>query len=449
MRTPLWLTGQGMKARALRGTGMTVIATVGTNGLRLASNLVLARLLTPEIFGLMALANVFLIGLKMFSDTGVTTSIVRSPRGDEDIYLDTAWTLQIGRGVVIWLAACLLAWPAALIYDEPALMMILPVAALSVLIDGFSPTKVATANRHLLLGRVTWINLSTQFIQILITVAIAWVWPSVWALVIGGLIGIFITVGARFVALPGRGNWFAWEREAGRELITFGKFILLATGFSFLIDQSDRIILGAQISTAELGVYSIGYMFGSLPILLGVAVSGAIMMPLYRSNPIAGNAANRAKIFRARRIVTLGTLSCSFFLACAGVALIDLLYDSRYALAGPIIVLLNVCLVPRLIMLGSGAALLAAGDSRAHFTTMTSTALLQTGLMVLGVLWLGIPGVLLATFLAIFLVIPLQAYFLNRYESWDPKGDAILFSLGMVLNGLACWWHWADILRLF
>ena len=80
---------------------------------------------------------------------------------------------------------------------------------------------------------------------------------------------------------------------------------------------------------------------------------------------------------------------------------------------------------------------------------MTSTALLQTGLMVLGVLWLGIPGVLLATFLANFLVIPLQAYFLNRYESWDPKGDAILFSLGMVLNGLACWWHWSDILRLF
>ena len=105
MKTPSWLTGQGMKARALRGTGMTVIATVGTNGLRLGSNLVLARLLTPEIFGLMALANVFLIGLKMFSDTGVQTSIVRSPRGDEGIYLDTAWTLQIGRGFVIWVGA--------------------------------------------------------------------------------------------------------------------------------------------------------------------------------------------------------------------------------------------------------------------------------------------------------------------------------------------------------
>ena len=67
----------------------------------------------------MALVNAFLIGLAMFSDLGLAPSIVQSSRGDDPRFLDTAWVLQIARGLVLWILACLLAWPVAAFYDQP------------------------------------------------------------------------------------------------------------------------------------------------------------------------------------------------------------------------------------------------------------------------------------------------------------------------------------------
>ena len=138
----------GIVARALRGSAITAAAYAGSQALRLASNLILARLLFPEAFGLMALVSVVLVGLQMFSDMGVSPAIARSARGDDPAFLDTAWTLQIGRGVVLWLGASALAWPMANFYDAPALHLLIPVAALSLLIAGFNPTRIETANRH-------------------------------------------------------------------------------------------------------------------------------------------------------------------------------------------------------------------------------------------------------------------------------------------------------------
>ena len=69
----------------------------------LASNLILTRLLFPEAFGLMALGSVVLVGLQMFSDAGIGPSIAQSPRGDDPEFLDTAWTAQVLRGVILWL----------------------------------------------------------------------------------------------------------------------------------------------------------------------------------------------------------------------------------------------------------------------------------------------------------------------------------------------------------
>jgi O-antigen/teichoic acid export membrane protein len=83
----------------------------GENILRLGSNLILTRLLFPEAFGLMALVTVFLTGLKMFSDFGLNASIIRSARGDDPIFLQTAWTVQILRGVMLWLISVMLAGP--------------------------------------------------------------------------------------------------------------------------------------------------------------------------------------------------------------------------------------------------------------------------------------------------------------------------------------------------
>ena len=427
---------------------MTILGFGGGNFLRLVSNLILTRLLFPEAFGLMAIVQVFLGGLQMFSDIGIKTSIIQSARGDDPDFLNTAWTLQIVRGFLLWLAACAMAWPAARIYDEPMLLQLLPVGGLTTIVAGFTTTKIAAANRHLRLGRQVGIDLGTQAVGIVIMVILAWIMRSVWALVIGSLITAALRNILLHRLLPGVSNRFRWDPVSAREMIRFGKYIFLATAAGFLINQGDRAILGAFIPLAELGVYSVGMFLGTLPFLLGRAVNNNVVQALYRMKPPAENAANRAQIHRARRLLVVGTLAISAVLSYGGIWLTNLLYDPRYHLAGPMIVLFGLSMVPQLVFNGYGGALLSNGDSRRHFQLLAATALVQTALMFLMIPWIGVVGAILAPGLASLATYPMKNAYTARYKANDIRGDITFLALGFVVNGLAVWLHWPDVVQL-
>ena len=439
------MKGDGLRARALRGTGVTIAALVVSNLLKLISNLILTRLLVPEAFGMMALVQTFIQGLKMLSDTGVVPSIVRSDRGDDPDFLNTAWMVQIGRGVLLWLGACALALPVARLYGEPMLAQILPVTGLAVLISGFMTTKVATARRHLALGRLTAIELGTQAFGILAMIALAWVWPSVWALVVGGLISTLSTVMMQHLCLPGLRNRPVWDPAAFRELFGFGVFILFSSALGFLMNQGHKLVLGAYLPMGEFGVYNIGAMLAALPLMISNKVSGTVVLPLYRHRPIAQSAANRRNVFRARRIVIAGSLAMASVLAFVGVPLVDLLYDPRYAMAGPVVTLMCLALVPQMVVGSYVAVFLSSGDSRSQFLLVLVGVILQAILLFAAVNLASIFGVILVPMIVTLMLSPLRIYLLRRHDGWDPVGDVVLNTTGLLATGLACWWHWDRI----
>src|SRR5436189_4716665 len=129
--------------------------------LRFGSNLVLTRLLAPEILGIMALLNVVMQGLQMLSDTGIGVCIVQSMRGDDPIFLRTAWTIQIIRGVGLWLLAALCAWPAAWFFDDARIAVYLPVIGAAAAIQGCNSITIFSMNRQLAMGRVLFLELIT------------------------------------------------------------------------------------------------------------------------------------------------------------------------------------------------------------------------------------------------------------------------------------------------
>lgn len=118
-----------------------------SRALRLAGNLVLTRLLFPEAFGIMALVEMVLHGIQMFSDMGIVTGVIRDPRGDDQHFLNTAWTLQVIRGCGLWLVTCIAAYPVSIVYQEPVLALLLPVAGFSALANGFTATSVLSLRR--------------------------------------------------------------------------------------------------------------------------------------------------------------------------------------------------------------------------------------------------------------------------------------------------------------
>src|SRR5579883_2981735 len=138
-----------LKKLAINATIWTIAGFGISQILRFISNIVLTRLLFPELFGLMAIVSTFLTGLQLFSDLGLNASIVKSKRGDDPLFLNTTWTLQILRGVILWLCCIGIAYPAAHFYNEPRLLWLIPLVGINTLISGFNSTSLATLNRHL------------------------------------------------------------------------------------------------------------------------------------------------------------------------------------------------------------------------------------------------------------------------------------------------------------
>ena len=122
-----------LKKRAI-SSGIWVSAGYGLQQvLRFGSNLVLTRLLFPEAFGLMAIIQTVMIGLTMMSDIGIQPSIVQNKRGNEPIFLNTAWTIQVIQGLLIFLVVLVTAPFFAEFYHEPLLAHLLPVVGLSLI----------------------------------------------------------------------------------------------------------------------------------------------------------------------------------------------------------------------------------------------------------------------------------------------------------------------------
>ena len=96
-----------------RGSAWALVNYAVGYSLRLGSNFILWRLLYPDAFGLMAIVNVFIQGLAMFSDIGIGQSVVQHERGEDPKFLNTIWTLQILRGLAICFLACIAAVPVA------------------------------------------------------------------------------------------------------------------------------------------------------------------------------------------------------------------------------------------------------------------------------------------------------------------------------------------------
>ena len=256
---------RGLEQSALRGTYWVVIFYSLSMALRLGSSIVLTRLFMPQYFGLMTLLTTVIVGMNLFSHVGLQESIIQNPRGEEPVFLNTAWTLQVIRGLGLCLLTIPLAWPVAHFYREPQIVLLLPLLGFGCLIAGFSSPSLLLLSRHLGVGRLSALELVTQFVQF----AVTWIWalfqPSIWALIAGRLISEACRSGISYLLLPDVGPRFTWDKESVHALIKFGRWILIGTALTFLALQSDRLILAKLISLQMLGVYGIAFSLSDIP----------------------------------------------------------------------------------------------------------------------------------------------------------------------------------------
>ena len=273
--------GRGALSKAAwHGSTITVMGQGVSAFVRVGANLIITRLLLPEHFGLMALVSVFLVGLQLFSDVGVGPNLIQNPQSDEPRFLNTAWTVQVMRGALLWVAACLLAWPLSRLYGQPELVKLLPVAGLTAIIAGLESTRPLMLNRQLSFLPITLLDLGTQLVNVAAMIGLALAWRSVWVLVLCNVLSTLVRTVLSHTVLPGPRNCFAWDPAAGRSLFEFGRWIFISTALTFLASQSDRLILGKLVSVDQLGFYSIAANLAAMPLQVVQGLGVRVFFPV-------------------------------------------------------------------------------------------------------------------------------------------------------------------------
>jgi O-antigen/teichoic acid export membrane protein len=410
----------------------------GGQAMRLGGNIILTRLLFPEAFGLMALVGAVLQGLRMFSDLGVEQGVIQSNRHAERRFLDTAWTMQILRGGGVWVIAAAFAWPMAILYEQSALLWLIPLCAVSALLQGFNSVAMATAQRDMAMHRVVGIELRSQFVGLAVMLAWAAIHPSVVALAAGALSGSAAKMVLSHVAL-GRGRpSLAWDRESVKELFRFGKWVFLASAMGFLASKGDALILGKFLAIDMLGVYVIGATFATFASQAYAVMSQRVLFPLYVRLRHDEPSALRRNILRVRAGMLALFAPGLWLLIVFGQDLIRLLYDPRYAEAGWVLQVLAAGVLA-LIIPSVGPVHLAQGRSRTFALTMAARSAGLLASMAVGGALFGEVGLVVGVAASSLVYLPVEWWVARRYRVWVPWFDLAAMGVSAAVVALGLW----------
>lgn len=388
-----------LNSRAGRGTLWTVSVFLGSQILRVVSTLTLTRLLFPEAFGLMALVSVFLVGLEMITDAGIYQAVVKHERAAEQRFLDTAWTLQVLRGVSLFACACTLAFPIGQIYQQPELVWLLPAAATTTLLQGFGSLSVPLANRRMEFARPAILELTSATLSLAATIVAAWILESVWAIVIGGFVGATLRLVGSYTFVPGPRFRLSIDKTIASDILQFGKWIFASSLITFVAMQSDKLLFGHLIPIALLGSYSIAEQFSRLMRQVAEEVSGRVVFPVMAATHREAPERVRPMLAAAEYWQSLLVFGAGA-LGGIGTALIGFLYDERYAAAGWMLEILCVKTAISVSTRAGSNCLVATGRPYYGASEQLATAVL----LVAGVFWafprFGVEGVVWAVALA-------------------------------------------------
>lgn len=432
--------GRGsLRQRAVRASAWVVMGMLATQALRFASNIILAQLLLPAHFGIMLIVNVVLQGMRMFSDVGIRGSIVSSQAGDLERFLNTAWTIQVIRGVGLWLLICLLAWPVARFYEEPILTQVLPVIGLIMIFYGLSSTATLTLTRHVQFGRQVGVQLVGQTLGIVIMVAWAWLWPSVWAFVAGGIFQVAFQCVASYRLIPGYRNRFMWDADAAKQIFHFGKWIFVCTALQFFLMSGDKAVLGKVFTTSEVGVFAIAVLLCESLLQILRRLSHEVLLPVYARLSETGDRRHfRVKTMQMRSVLLAISLPPLWLLAVFGQPIVTLLYPERYAGAGPMLQWLAIGAVGTVVSMTAERVTLARGDSFRATVVQAVRSVLLIGAMLAGFKLAGPIGVLVGAAVAHIVDYPVTVWSIHRYDAWLPWLDlsAYLISAIVIATGI-------------
>lgn len=351
-----------LRKQIMRGSAVLFSGQMAGQAFAFVRNIVVARLISPDDFGIAATFAITLSLLEMASDLAADRLLVQAENGDEPRMQGTAQLMLVGRGLISAVVIFLIAQPLAMLFDVPRATWAFQCLAIVPILRGFRHLDLKRMQRTMRFGPSVKVEAVSQAFALMLAWPLA-LWLRDYSAVLWvTLAQVAISTIASHLVAERRYEW-NWERAHAVRMLGFGWPLLVNGLLMYGIFQGDRLIVGAGYSMVDLGIYTAAFTLTMVPTVLLARVNGSLVLPVF------AEVQHDRKEFEYRyrcatELLSLnaGAFAVSFILI--GGPLLVLLYGSQYAAAVPIVSWLGAMQALRLVRSAPSQAAMALGETK-------------------------------------------------------------------------------------
>jgi lipopolysaccharide exporter len=418
------------------GSAWMIAMRWSMRGIGVVSTIILARLLAPQDFGIIAMAMLMVGFVEILAETGLHLALIRNVKADRQLY-DTAWTLSVLQGFVLGALIVVLAPLAALYFEEPRSTAVLYVLALRPLINGLQNIGTVGFLKELDFARDFRFGIYQKVTAFVITIVLAYVLRNYWALAYGIVTSSVAGVILSYTMHPYRPRWCLAQV---RQLYGFSLNILAQSMSYFLTGKIDEIVVGGSFGTDTMGHYHIAADVGTSPTYELTEPMARSLFPIYAKLSHQPGELSGAYLHALSAIAVLACASGAGIFSIAEPLVLTVLGE-KWADAAPLMSWLALAMAMMVMGNTCFAVLNATGRERlALRLTCLRTAVL-VGLLVPVAHGFSVEAVaatrfaVMAVFLPVFLAFTARVLDLSPLDPlraiWRPAAAALLMTMAI------------------
>ena len=385
-----FLNSDSLKSKMLKGSIWLSTGGGTEHGLRFLRNMLLARLLAPELFGTQAIILAINAAFESFTQLGIREAIIQNPRGKEPTYLNIAWWISFGRALLLFAAGFLTAPLIAGFYNDQSLVAYMRVSFLTVLFNGAINVRAFTMLKDMKYRRWAIVNNGGGILGVLCTIVLSTLYHNIWVLVIG-----YVAESAfRFILsfclcfyLPG----FKFAKQDTAALMKFSKGIFGLPIFYFIFKRTDIFVLGKLISKVTLGLYSMTVALAEIPSLFVNMVLSPILLPTF-SKIIDDKKRLNRYLLDLNTMIWVISLPALAFIGVSGKDVLWQVYGKEYSSQAVVLLLLFSSTICRILSFPIATLYLALGRPELQRLFVIIRAVIMVALIFPMVKAFGTPG---------------------------------------------------------
>lgn len=331
-------SADSLTARTTRGMAWAYGSYVAGRALVLVATAILAHLLAPADFGVVALALTFMAFLDMFRTLGIAESLLIVDDRELEAKAETAFTVLVGMGIALLAASVAMAPLVASFYDEDQLRWVVQALGGVLLLKSLGGVHYAIAQKRMDFRARTFAELIEVVVRGAVGIGLALAGAGVWSLVAGYVVGTATMTVTLWLTVPWRPR-LRLRREHLRELLGFGGALTGVAVVAALTLNIDKLLIGRTLGAAPLGLYSLATRLPELLLINLSVVAAQVLFPAFAA--VDRQALGRAFVTSLRYALIL-VLPVGVFLGVLAEPLIVTAFGDQWRSAAPAMQLFTV-----------------------------------------------------------------------------------------------------------